>query len=531
MSHSPQLIGLVERAKDVFDRIIIALSSDIFYSYFKDEARLADFRQIKIEPLTLSQQEKLIRKRLELSESTQPVTDGFVDQVENQINSVIISNKILPRYPFYVLSILQSYEAYMPTNMSVTSYGHCYHVLIVANLMLAGISKTDDDVNACFNLAENLAFAIYEHRQEQTNKSFDMSVFLVDYNERFFIKDSIINRLKHHPYGLIDDDGTFRAEYMYYYFLGKFLAGNGREGMSVINLMCEHSHRESNYLTLLFTIHHTNDNSIIDEILLRTMCTLDSVQPAVLDRPETARFRSIVEGLPENILSKGSVGEARHREREAQDDNVDLAINTPNDSDEISPVNAIYSVLRNNKIMGQVLRNKHGNLERSQIQVIIETIADSGLRLVNWALENEDEIARTARYLKSKNPEWDTASIKQALRFLSFVWTMVNVEQIAEAISVPEIKEAVNAVVDQRSTPAFDLIAYFNQLNIAKTLTQVERDKLYSLFKKHDDIFVQRVLSMRTQYYMNTHRSKAQVEQSICSLLGVKYIPRLTGTA
>ena len=96
---------------------------------------------------------------------------------------------------------------------------------------------------------------------------------------------------------------------------------------------------------------------------------------------------------------------------------------------------------------------------------------------------------------------------------------------------MPEIKEAVNAVVDQRSTPAFDLIAYFNQLNIAKTLTQVERDKLYSLFKKHDDIFVQRVLSMRTQYYMNTHRSKAQVEQSICSLLGVKYIPRLTGTA
>ena len=104
---------------------------------------------------------------------------------------------------------------------------------------------------------------------------------------------------------------------------------------------------------------------------------------------------------------------------------------------------------------------------------------------------------------------------------------MVNVEQIVEAINVPEIRGAVNTVVNRSSTPAFDLIGYFSQLDSAKVLTSTERNKLADLLKKHDDVFVQRVMSLRTQHYMNTHLSPTQVEQAICSLLKIKYSPRL----
>ena len=148
----PRLLDFIVRAKETFTNIYVTLSTDAHLSFFKDETRLTDFRQMKIEPLSRGQQEELIRKRLALSDSNVPITDGYVDQIEDEVNSIIISEKILPRFPFYVLSILQSYEAYMPTNMSVTSYGHCYYVLIVANLIRSGISESDDDVNAAFNL-------------------------------------------------------------------------------------------------------------------------------------------------------------------------------------------------------------------------------------------------------------------------------------------------------------------------------------------------------------------------------------------
>ncbi len=523
-------LEFVVRVKDIFDRIIVTVSSDVFYSFFQDEARLADFRQFRMEPLSRSQQEHLIRKRLAMSDVRRPITDGLVDQIEGHINSIIISDKIVPRFPFYVLSILQTYEAYMPTDMSITSYGHCYYVLIVANLIRSGISKTDDDVNACFNFAEHLAFEVYRHRRQLSQSPFDFTGFLTKYKDRFFIKESIVNRLRHRSYGFVHEDGTFRTEYMYYYFLGKFLAGNISEGRAVISAMCEDSYKEANYLTLLFTIHHSRDKGIIDDILIRTMCTLDSVRPAILDRDETRRFRDIVTELPESILSTDSVEEARRKERESQDKldgGLDMAPEGVAEPEDASPVNEMYRILKNNKIMGQVLRNKHGNLEKTTIEETVEIIADGGLRLIKLFLRDEKEIAKWALFIKGKHPDWDLPRIKYALQYVSFMWTMINIEQIVDAVDVPEISEAVNAVVRRIATPAYDLIGYFSQLDRAKELTTAERDSLKALLRKHDDVFVQRVLSIRTQHYMNTHRGRVPVAQSMHSLLKLKYQPRV----
>ena len=527
---TPAMFTLIELAKEVFDRIIVITSSDVFYSFFMDESRLADFSQMKLEPLSGNQQERLIRMRLQLSANGQSLTDGYVDQVEDHVNSVIISDKIVPRYPFYVLAILQTYEGYMPGNMSITSYGHCYYVLIVASLMRTGISGADDDINACFNFAENLAFEIYTQGKESDAAEFDFEDFLEKYKTRFFIRDSIINRLKHRYFGIITGDGQFRTEYMYYFFLGKYLAQNKEVGRVAIREMCEASHREPNHLTLLFTIHHTSDNEVIDEILLRTMLTLEDVSPATLEPEETKRFADIINALPENILSNESVERERERQREGQDEvreHEEPSGDGSTAGEEVDVVNGFYRILRNNKIIGQVLRNKHGSLERTKIEEIIEIIAEGGLRLVNAVLKDEEEIVDLALYIKGKHPEWDTPRIILDLQFLSFIWTMVNIEQVVDAVNIPEIRRAVNNVVREKDNAAYDLVGYFSRLDSAMELDDPERERLGSLLKKHDDEFVKRVLSIRTQHYMNTHRTKAMIVQAVCSLLGVDQTPRM----
>ena len=103
----------------------------------------------------------------------------------------------------------------------------------------------------------------------------------------------------------------------------------------------------------------------------------------------------------------------------------------------------------------------------------------------------------------------------------------MNIEQVVNAINVPEIGEAVDAVVSEKATPAYQLVGYFNQLDSTTELTETERGKLALLLKQHDDMFIKRVLSMRTQHYMNTHRSKAITEQAICSLLDIQYRQRI----
>ena len=397
LSEHRDSLALVDSARDVFQNIIAITPSDVFYAYYKDESKLSDFRQLKIESFNFAQQEILIRKHLEVTSSEERIQDGAVDQIEGHVNSIIVSKHILPRYPFYILSILQTREAYMPGNMSITSYGHCYHALIVANLVRSGISESDDAVNACFNFAERLAFATHLARQDSDKEAVDFNRFLEDYHGRFIIRQSFINRLMHPTFGIIDASGMFRSDYMYYFFLGKFLSRNTKEGNDILTTLCEESHREPNYLTLLFTIHHTNDDSLIDDILLRTMCTLDSINPARLTKEETSRFSGILSDLPEEILSEQPVEKSRRDQRDRRGEVDDASENAADDSsaevDEVDVLNGMYRILKNNKIMAQVLRNRYGSLERSRVEEIVEIISESGLRLVNLILADEDQIA------------------------------------------------------------------------------------------------------------------------------------------
>ena len=420
--------------------------------------------------------------------------------------------------------------------------GHCYQVLIVANLIKAGISRQDNDINACFNFAENLAFKIYQDTKLQAPTKLDFDEFVEEYREKFIISDSILSRLRKHDYGIITNDGSFTASYVYYFFLGRFLSKESKKNKGIVEQMCEQSHVSSNYLTLLFIIHHTSDNEIIDDILLRTMCTLDNVDPARLNRAETDSFRGIVDALPENILSSNSVEEERKKEREIRDIN-DGIVETEDDSEEPideNPVNDIYRILKNSEIIGQILRNKYGSLEKMKIKEVIETVSDSGLRLVKLGLVDKDWITDEANYLQKKYPDHNIAEIKEFLQYLSFLWTIFNVEKIVHSINVPDIREVVNDVVRQKSTPAYDLIGYFNHLDSIGRLTDGVRQELETLLKKHRDLFFKRVLSIRTQHYMNTHRSDARdtlrssrkrtiplgnahIEQSVCSLLNITY--------
>ena len=534
-SHLPSSL---DSAKEIFDTIIAFSSSSVYVAYYFDDHRFAEFVPMEILPLTSFQQEGLIRTRLALRSTDTQVTDGFVDRVEDRVNSIIVSQRLLPRFPFYVLSILQTYEAYMPTGFSITSYGHCYQSLIYSHLVLSGIPGADTDINVCYNFLERLAHVIYQCQADGGDGDFDFEGFVSEYKNNFNIRDSIINRLKTEPYNLIDNVGNFRTRFMYYYFLGKFLATEGGKlSALIIEDMCINTHREGNYLTLLFVIHHTSDDSVIYNLLYKTMDILKSISPATLAPDETQRFAEVLAKLPEHILSSQTVNESRKDERQHRDafeakqaeieETSEAEIDEP-PNEFAEPINDLYKVLRNSQIIGQILRNRYGNLDRQTIEDIIQTIADGGLQLVNVMLESQDHIEDWAIYISQKWGDWSIEELKEALRIVSFQWTMLNIEIVVGVFNVPEIREDIESVVKKNSTPAFDLIKYFCLLDGATELTERERNGLRSLLREHDDLFIRRVLSLRTQRYMNTHRSKEPIERSICSVLGIGYRPRLS---
>ena len=525
LTSSAKALNLLVSCKNLFERIIVLSSTDVFASFFKDEARVADFHITQLQPLSHVQQETLIRQRLNLSGANTDLKDGVVDQIEDRVNAIVISNKIVPRYPFFVLSILQTYEGYMPEDISISLYGHCYHALIVAMLIKSGIQKSDSDINTCFNFAEHLAFDQYWRAQkdeELGERAFEE--FLGTYKEKFILPIGTLNRMRNGEYGLITNEGEFRNAYMYYFFLGRFLARNSKCCREYIQRICEEGHVGSNHLILLFTIHHTNDDELIEDIMLRAMCTLDQVQPAVLDESETRRFLEALADMPGNVLSDKSVSEERGRQRKRRDmaeGNEELDFEDEGSGAEF--VNDVYRVLKSNKVLGQILRNKFGSLTLDKIEEIVEVIVDGGLRLVNSALADEEEIRRWASNIAQTHPRYGEKRIETMLRVLSFVWTMVNLEAVVAAINVPEIQSSVMDVVKRKGTPAYEFIGFINQLKSAESLSDSVRNELGAVLRRHRGPFARSVLSLATQHYINTHKSRASIEQAVCSLLEIPY--------
>jgi len=526
----------VDIALEHFDRVIVAVQTDIFDAFYRDDDHLAKFQAVKILPLTHVAQEELIRKRIELTGQQESVTHGYIDNVENRVNDIIINNRILPRYPFYVLSILQTYEGFMPKDLAISSYGHCYYVLIIAHLVKSGIAETDDEINVCMNFAEQLAFKLFtESPSLQTIDKAKFEDFKADYGKRFLqVKRSTLQRFLHPDYGIVTakSDYGFRSPYMYYFFLGKYLARNAGKHEEIIGHMIAKSYLPSNRLALIFLIHHSNDDEVIDDILLQTMCALDDMQPCTLAVDETKVFEEIVQRIPSEILSKNSVNSEREIERKGRDQLESVEADTDeldleDEEEEMRVVNDMYKILKNNEILGQILRTKFGSLERTKLAEVVETVADSGLRIVRLMLGSQREINEFAAYVRERHPELKTEEIKHFLTTVSFLLTMWNVEKIVCALNKPEIIPIIEDVVIKKNTPAYDLIDYFLRLDTTRELGERERDQLKSLLRKHQYSFFEKVVSIRTQGYLNTHRVIEPIEQSICSLLSIRYRARL----
>ena len=527
VTHANHHIVFSEFAKNFFNRVFMTMSSSTYHSFFLDDDRFVDFLGVSIEHLNHNQQEKLIRNKLLLSQTQSDISDGLVDHLEKRVNTVILSNKIVPRYPFYVLSILQAHEKYMP-EISITSQGHCYYILIVAYLIKSGISSKDMDINACFNFLENLAHNYYKFTmsgKSEDTESFDFDRFVSRYTNKYYISKAILGRMQDDEYGVISATGHFRFKYMYLFFLGRFLANKKSKYQDLIGKLCEDNHLHENQLILLFLIHHTNDHDIIEDILVRSVCTLENVTPAELTAMETSRFSSIISTIRPNILREETVESARKNERNLRDVNEEK-LESDNGVTELIKNDqglAMYRIFMSNQILSQILRNKYGVLDKKRIEEIIETISDGGLKLTNCFLESEGKIQEIAKYFHKKIPHLEEKKIRTLLQGFSLMWTLVTIEHIVEAIDVPEIRDGVKKIVADRATPAYKIIGYFNLLESALTLNEDILKELKVLLKKDNDRFVKMVVSLRTQKYMNTHRSKAPIEQAFCSALGINY--------
>ena len=532
-------IQFIDFAKDFFERIIVVMSEDEYIAYFKEEERLADFQLFNLESLGHVKQEELIKRWVNLSdEKEQEISHGKIDQIEDRLNSIILHNKIVPRYPFYILSILQTFEAFMPQNLQITAYGHCYQILITARLANIGIQG--EDIDSSLTFLRYLAFQIFKKRGECSKEQFKQ--VLIDYKNRYIIKESVVNRLTNHNFSILQNyNGGYKFDYpfIYYFLLGNFFALNYGAHENLIKEIAEKSYLKDNAYILIFTIHHTQDYELIDTILGHTVCNLGNFPAATLNIEETKSLGDTLTELPEKILSNRSVEEERKLEREWRDrkeaDLVDLVTDESEEDNSVEEkLNEFYRVLKNMKILGQIIKNKYGSLPKDDIEKIIDLVTDVGLRLINVFRDNIQSLE--GYFIEMLNnasiPEDDKQKIEEFLgkqiRTMVFLIIGSLLERVVVSIRKPELLQIVETMYQRKDTPAYDLLHIFFLLDTSEELSSKDFKKItnvLSKFDKNQNTVAKRLLSFAVQSHLNTHTVDYRLREKIFSALGLKYQP------
>jgi len=214
-----------------------------------------------------------------------------VDDAKNIINTVF-SNGYVRRYPFYILTILQNLQQGDTERLLFSSYGHYYEVLFRTAIKRLVISN--DNIEAFFQFLPELAN--YYFRKRITSLTIlDFEKFRSWYCKEYKIspamkliydREALSNTLSEASMIKIEhDEVKFAAKSVYYFFLARYMADNLEKDIikDQISNICKRIYRDDFANIILFIVHHTRNEFVINEILVNSKKYLAHLNLSILN--------------------------------------------------------------------------------------------------------------------------------------------------------------------------------------------------------------------------------------------------------
>lgn len=477
--------------------MVLVADSSIAYDENKTVV-LAPFRWWEILPFGHLRRGELIEKWNSLGQ-TETIESGVLhrrnDETTRNVNSLIRRN-LLPPKPFYVLTILQMLDSVMQANFELSSYGHCYQVLILQSLKKVGLRS--QDLDPYVNYLTELAYFFFKTKREALTRP-EFSDFKTNYSKNFVIKshDRVLKNL-HDAEILRSDEISLRFSYKYilYFYAAKYMSENLGKVEEDIQWLCEWMHLESNANVLIFLMHHSRDQRVIDEVLLREQLIFDGVPPALLSIDETNHIIDFVMAVPDLVISQIDVDSER-RKALVRADEDDREFEQGTDEDDWADADDMMAdIVRSARlvdVVGQILRNRTGSLHKTQLQELVQAGFESGLKFLSFWLDftkgsRDALVSQIAGQIVEHHPDADDDKLRKmsmkAYLGLCYGICIGVIKRTANCLGSEELVEIYDEL--QRKHPnsiAIQLVNVAIQLEFTK---KIPKSRISSLNSKLD---------------------------------------------
>lgn len=475
------------------------LASDAFKYVSLDIEGFEYFREYEILPFGKRKRQELVEAWIAAGRQDHILEEELymqADHLLDRLDSIVLKN-VVPPLPPYILAILSLASSGSGKDMELSAHGHCYQYLVYQALEKSNIAPRDLD--KFMNLLTQLAGWIYEGGVLNND---GLSNFFDEYNKIYLpVKsDNPISILQKCLLLEEDIDGwRFKHPYVYYFFAAKWISENlssEKFRTEVIARLLGNLHKQDCANILIFVVHHCNSMDVLDEVEYALLEQFSEYSMAWLERGELDFIEQFLDEIPEVVMEKREVSEARRRHAELEEKaerrsrDIDQYVDGLDPSDLLAQVT---KVLKSLELVGQVVRGRAASVPKDKLTELIKESQFAGLRFLRFFLGmsevGREEVIRSVEEVLSDHPDLTNREVeveaKKAYLFMTYGVIFGVLHKIAVSVGSSDASVLYDEIESEYPKPSIRLIRYAIELQHEKHVDVDKVRKLASDFENN----------------------------------------------
>lgn len=490
----------------------------------------------EILPFGIKNRYSLIKKWLDFDNDLKFKEDEKVAKIyelEKIVDSIIGKN-LVPSYPLFILTVLQTLELFPSENFEQSTQGHYYDVLIKSAL---GKKITNNkEIERYYTYLKELSFYIYSKESDRLTEE----KFIEFHNQ--FVKD--FNLHKNGLFSTLEvlcetnilykngEGYKFKYDYINYYFLGKYLADNldDDEIKKIICYLAKNIYNSKNAHIYLFLSHHSKADFVTSTILDSAKSLFSSESILNFDSDTTSINKLITETSQKLVLdkSKSYVDHKNEELEEREKLEEEKKLKSKDDFNTIDYVSEINKSFKTIEILGLILKNRYASLKSKPKESVAEEIYFLGLRttssIFKTLIEGEEFVVKEIINIIGEDKtisKHEKEGLAKKIMFNMYYMTAYSIiKKISNSIATKDLELTFQDVLNKHpGNNAISLIDISNKLDYSHQFPFYDVETLKTQFKNNQfPYLIMRRLSFN---YLRMFPIIEKEQQKICTLLDI----------